>query len=161
MKRCTMCRVGKPLEAFHRARVGADGRQARCKDCKSELARARYESKPEAICAQAKAYRAGLGDAQTERGRARYKREATKQSERVSRLRSSHPERFAARHAVQSALRAGRITKPDACARCGEAKKLTAHHWSYEVAHHLDVEWLCYPCHAAEHAAARTGRRAA
>lgn len=161
MKRCTMCRAEKPLDAFHRARVGAGGRQARCKDCKSALARARYQSRPEAICAKAKAYRDGLGDERIERDRARRLRDAPKLIERVSRLRATHPERFAARHAVQSALRAGRITKPDACARCGEAKKLTAHHWSYEVAHHIDVEWLCYPCHAAEHAAARTGRRAA
>ena len=47
------------------------------------------------------------------------------------------------------AVRQGLIEKPDACARCGEAKRLEGHHESY--ARPLDVVFLCRQCHRARH----------
>lgn len=49
-KRCKQCGVDKPLELFYRQRLGALGRQARCKACKSaEVAQKRRENYEQAL----------------------------------------------------------------------------------------------------------------
>lgn len=51
--------------------------------------------------------------------------------------------------AVKRAVRNGRITKPDRCARCKCREKIVfqAHHRSYRPEDWLDVIWLCGRCH--------------
>jgi hypothetical protein len=53
-----------------------------------------------------------------------------------------------ARVAVKTALRSGRLVRPDACERCGHGLPHAHHH---DYAEPLDVEWLCPECHAWEH----------
>jgi hypothetical protein len=61
-----------------------------------------------------------------------------------------------ARGHVKSALKAGLISKPDTCERCGQKpvpgkdgrSRLHGHH--HDHAKHLEVEWLCALCHRAE-----------
>jgi hypothetical protein len=61
-----------------------------------------------------------------------------------------NPEKRRAHWAVDDALRAGRLVKPDACERCGATgARLHGHHEDYTK--RLDVEWLCPLCHAGEH----------
>ena len=59
----------------------------------------------------------------------------------------SDRDRRRARTAVATALRTGKIHRPDACERCGSTAPLDAHHadWRYP----LQVEFLCRPCHRA------------
>jgi DNA-binding XRE family transcriptional regulator len=54
-----------------------------------------------------------------------------------------------ARTAVRLALESGRLTKPDACERCGAVTALEGHHADYSKP--LEVEWVCDPCHHAVH----------
>lgn len=61
-----------------------------------------------------------------------------------------------AANAVQTALRRGVLTRPDACSRCGAVMRgagaqglVQAHHADY--AKPLDVVWLCPRCHCEEH----------
>lgn len=56
-----------------------------------------------------------------------------------------------ARQAVYVALRAGQITRPDHCGRCGVSCIPDGHHESYEPEHWLEVVWLCRACHGATH----------
>lgn len=54
----------------------------------------------------------------------------------------------AARGALKEAIRKGQLTRPTECSRCGITDpKINGHHHDYTKP--LDVEWLCYRCHAA------------
>lgn len=54
-----------------------------------------------------------------------------------------------ARTLVRVHVRDGKMTKPDACEKCGEDKPLHGHHEDY--AKPLEVNWLCSQCHAERH----------
>jgi len=59
-------------------------------------------------------------------------------------------------HAVEAAVKAGRITKGKACSGCGDNKRrLEAHHHKgYDRSNWLEVLWLCPPCHRKAHGTA-------
>lgn len=42
MKTCSTCKETKPLDDFHRMSRAADGRQSKCKPCRSIDTRAHY-----------------------------------------------------------------------------------------------------------------------
>ncbi|URC22853.1 hypothetical protein KASHIRA_02790 [Serratia phage vB_SmaM-Kashira] len=65
--------------------------------------------------------------------------------------RQRNPEKYRAHTAVGNAVRDGTLIKPTNCERCGSGGRITGHHHSYAEEFHLDVLWLCYPCHSAEH----------
>jgi len=76
---------------------------------------------------------------------------------RKARWRANNPEATKrirdAGHAVERALRIGRLHRPRCCQKCGEMCKVEAHHHrGYAEAYWLDIEWLCPPCHQAKHA---------
>jgi hypothetical protein len=64
-------------------------------------------------------------------------------------FRRRHPEKARARDAVKYALRVGKLVKPETCSRCGQRKKLHAHHPDYSQ--RLIVIWVCQPCHKEIH----------
>lgn len=74
-------------------------------------------------------------------------------TKRNRRYAARHPEAVAAHRAVERALAAGRLVRPEECETCGApgddpvVGKLEAHHNSYAEEHHLDVVWLCRLCH--------------
>lgn len=57
-----------------------------------------------------------------------------------------HPEKNRAHSIVYWATRDGRLTRPEACERCGKVCKPEASHDDYSKP--LEVEWLCRICHA-------------
>ena len=64
-----------------------------------------------------------------------------------------------ARRQVQSAIRSGRLVRPDKCDYCGEGgRKIHAHHEDYKKP--MDVEWLCTRCHGTRHCRAVQTTRA-
>lgn len=65
-----------------------------------------------------------------------------------------HKTRFDARRAVRDAVKRGDLTRLP-CEKCGEAVSF-AHHPDYSKP--LEVEWLCRPCHTAEHVFPRKER---
>jgi len=66
-------------------------------------------------------------------------------------------QRLRARWAVATAVRTGRLVRPEACSECGAEpgpdelgrSRVEAHHEHYERP--LDVEWLCSDCHDERH----------
>jgi 5-methylcytosine-specific restriction endonuclease McrA len=76
--------------------------------------------------------------------RERKRRWRTANAERNRILRDAH-------HAVERAIRSGRLMKPDVCQQCGSDRQVQAHHTSYEPDQWLNVEWLCTDCHNARH----------
>lgn len=80
------------------------------------------------------------------------------QKARLARLREDPTEQFlikrAAHRAVQRAMYAGTLVRPDACSACNQAPQhgsLHAHHDDY--ARPLEVRWLCRLCHIGAHRA--------
>ena len=53
------------------------------------------------------------------------------------------------RNRTMYALKTGKLTKPDACSKCGSLEKIEAHHDDYTKS--LEVRWLCFVCHRQHH----------
>ena len=51
--------------------------------------------------------------------------------------------------AVQQAVEAGGLKRPDRCSECGQKKFVVAHHDDYSKP--LVVRWLCIKCHKLHH----------
>lgn len=72
------------------------------------------------------------------------------------------PNRWKARAAARRAIAQGKIVPPTHCPKCGEQRKLQAHHHNgYEREHWLDVSFACDPCHRAEHRGRKSPKSAA
>lgn len=59
--------------------------------------------------------------------------------------RKRYPDKARARNAVQRAVKAGRLMRPERCEDCGNPGAVEASHDDYSKP--LEVEWLCRPCH--------------
>lgn len=136
-KTCTKCGQAKPLDEFNWQRSNKDGRQGRCKACVDAQNRKWYrENQARKIAANG-----------------RWRRENRERvSAQLKRHRECHPEKARARHRLNEAVRAGKLSKSTCCESCGartESRELDGHHEDYDKP--LDVEWLCRRCHAARH----------
>jgi hypothetical protein len=60
-----------------------------------------------------------------------------------------HRQQKRAWNRLTAALKLGGVVRPKVCERCGTACKPHGHHPDYSKP--LEVIWLCYPCHLAEH----------
>ena len=67
----------------------------------------------------------------------------------LKKFRKENPLSRSAHSMVERAIRDGRLKKPFKCSKCGEVKRLCAHHHDYYMP--LDVVWLCQPCHKQLH----------
>lgn len=117
-KRCFKCGEVKPLSEFYAHPQMADGHLNKCKDCAKRDAKHRRDDAPES-------------DLQT-------------------RLKAcaANPNHKNAYMAVDAAVRAGVLKKPDHCQGCGRSASETrigAHHYDYTKP--LDVIWVCAACH--------------
>lgn len=135
-KRCFKCGDEKPLDDFYVHPMMADGHLNKCKDCTKVDVRRRR-----------------IVEADKVRG---YDRERSKQphrrqlaAERGRIYREQNGEKRKAHHAVNNAIRDGKLTRQP-CAFCGGGENLEAHHHDYEKP--LDVTWLCSGCHRRFHA---------
>lgn len=144
---CIKCGVRKPVSAFYLNRTVP---RTDCKECNKAKSRGRKRP-PEVRRAWEQANRDKVA-AKNRRYRTRHR---VAVNARRDRWYAAAPERLAAHVAVRNALRAGTLTRPDACVRCGSVTRwLDAHHADYKKP--LDVEWLCRTCHRKadkEHAA--------
>lgn len=77
-----------------------------------------------------------------------YKRRAASVIEKERQRQQDYPEKKKAHRAVAAAVKSGRLIR-GACADCGGAENVQAHHHDYSKP--LDVTWLCPPCHAIRH----------
>jgi hypothetical protein len=138
LKCCSACREEKPLDNFHRNASKPDGRGCYCKPCTKIRARAWYQENRKLV---AEASRRRFKEKSQERVKADFERR-----------RERHPEKVRARTALSVAIHRGKIAKPSQCSVCKretESKELHGHHEDYDKP--LEVEWLCFACHLAEH----------
>lgn len=76
----------------------------------------------------------------------------------IARSKVEEPQKWKARHAVNNAIRDGKLDRGTECFFCGSDQRLHAHHEDYD--HPLDVVWLCSSCHGKLHTIKGDFRRA-
>jgi hypothetical protein len=138
-KRCFKCGETKPLDAFYRHPMMADGHLNKCAECAKKDVRQHRIKHPEK-------------HREYDRERARCAERIAANTNRTRAYRAANPERRAAHNAVNNAVRDGRLHKLP-CAFCGSEDRLEAHHHDYSKP--LDVTWLCSGCHSRFHALER------
>lgn len=133
-KECFKCKRVLAISEFYKHPRMADGHLNKCKECTKRDVREWHAS--------------------TRPARHAYERRRYQEPERRASVathakatRARHPEKYRARTAVSNAVRDGRLCRKP-CEQCG-ADKAQAHHHDYSKP--LDVEWLCFRCHMAEH----------
>jgi hypothetical protein len=117
-----------------------------------EKERAREAARRDVIRAQKAAKYERERDDMLARNRVWRERSRDQISEYNRKHYASNKLRYAARAAVNSAVRSGTLSKPETCQRCGDRGNLHGHHHSYARECWLDVEWLCKKCHLRHHA---------
>jgi hypothetical protein len=134
MKTCFKCLTAKPLTAFYKHAMMADGHLNKCKECtKTDVKKHRQDN-----WQYVRDY---------DRLRASQPHRVAKAKEIQTRWKAQHPERRAAQLQVQYALRKGTLQKTP-CMVCGD--KAESHHPDYSRP--LDVVWLCPAHHKQAHA---------
>lgn len=133
-KRCFKCGVVKTRVEFYRHSKMADGLLGKCKSCtKSDVSANYLVNKPR--------YR------KYERRREQsLKRKFDKLAQQRKRRRD-HPEKARAYAMVHRAIKSGKLVRLP-CRVCGN-RKSEGHHSDYSKP--LEVDWLCFSCHRAEH----------
>ena len=141
MKPCIACGTEKPLSAFYKHPMMADGRLNKCKECCKEYARHSHREKsgdPEWV------------EKQRRRGRDKYHRLYGAGPNWTS-PEASPEQKMRAHNAVVRAVKSGKILKPSRCGDCGDSsRRLHGHHENYYEP--LAVDWLCPTCHRRRHA---------
>jgi len=136
-KKCKTCGEEKLLTDFYAHTKMRDGYRNQCKVCVCARTRQYALDHPEHTRAVQK-----IRDAKPER---RATREIYRQQ-----YKKDHPHKIKAGSAVNNAVRAGKLIKPEQCECCKrEADLIHGHHEDYKKP--LDVMWLCPTCHAARH----------
>lgn len=155
MKTCRDCNISKELGEFYVHKMMADGHLNKCKDCvKSRVGRHR-----EANLDQVREY-------DRERGRLDHRKAVSRQHRKNNpeyhlaaneRYQKRYPEKKFARHAVNNAVRDGKLLK-QSCEVCGDSDS-EGHHDDYSKP--LEVRWLCDTHHKQHHREERNRLRAA
>lgn len=149
MINCQYCKTSKPTDDFYQSSIRKDGKNGSCKECVRAKVRAnraknidhylefdrKRANNPDRVQAR-KDYQ------QTERGQRKANAAKRAYAERNPTIRQAH-------HAVNNALRDGKIVRPSCCETCQREAELHGHHCDYNKP--LDVMWLCDPCHKAWH----------
>lgn len=158
LAKCSRCFTVKPLSAYYNDKNRPSGKRTECKACITERTRKYRAANKEKMAAYGARWAAAHAEERRASHRAHQERNRAKIRRRNAEARASHPLQAAARSAVKSARRAGRLVTPQNCERCGGNVPLHAHHEDY--AKPLDVVWLCIPCHRARHVELNQQRKA-
>lgn len=155
MKTCFKCHATKPLDAFYKHPMMADGHLNKCKECAKRDVSDRYSrliATPEGL------------EAERSRGREKYHRLYAGPEERAK-TNARHPktgrnwtsptataqQKQRAHNALIRAVASGKVNRPKRCEDCGNTnKRIHGHHEDY--LRPLAVNWVCTTCHRRRHA---------
>ena len=137
MKICSKCNTEKPTDQFNRDKTKKDGLQSYCRECGNLRKRKWRADNPDYVREYYRKWCSDNPDQLRE-----YHRE----------YKAAYPEKIIARNTLKSAIRYGKLTRPDHCSQCGKQCTPDGHHHSYDPKHWLDVIWLCRGCHMRLHA---------
>ena len=134
VKTCFKCDKEKPLADFYKHPQMGDGHLNKCKAC-TRADSAAHRRSPR-FREKVLAYDRKRGNRRTPQDMQNYRKENRKETR--------------ARSLVSSAVRCGRLDKPDRCSHCHTVTKIVGHHPNYDKP--LEVVWLCHACHNQLHA---------
>lgn len=134
VKVCFKCKIEKPLEAFYRHKMMADGHLNKCKECTKLDAIKHRDANIEKV-------------REYDRQRARLEHRKATNHATCRKYRAKERKRYKCMTAVGNAIRDGRLQKLP-CFVCG-ADKVEGHHPDYDAP--LDVVWLCAVHHKEIH----------
>jgi hypothetical protein len=164
MKQCATCKQVKSLQEFSKCRSHKDGLASTCKQCASVYRKIWAERNIEYLrhikrvdyCLKREHYnelnnvrRKNSPDGRKEETRLRQIRHGDQIRQYSRDYKVRHKKQYQAAAKVQSALRSGKLTKPERCAICSSPMNLRAHHNDYDKP--LDVLWICESCHRILH----------
>jgi len=159
-KQCRKCKKIKPISEFYKALTNRDRFRNECRVCYSKYQKEYRQTECGKAAkkrhAQSKKGKVALKRyKQSKKGKVTDKRYAQSEKGRKTRIaaikkfRVHHPELKKAGDAVNSAIRAGRLPRPDSlqCHYCPAQAKEYHHYNGYAPEHWLDVIPVCIPCH--------------
>ena len=145
-KVCCKCKSEKPVDLFPRSKNLKGGRHPYCKKCKIN-----YYLKIAALVAPEGRIRSLEYYQKIKSDPEKYAKLQAEKRRIQKTLRLRNPTHVKANSKVSTAVRFGKIVRPNECSKCGCQCKPEAHHDSYEKSQWLVVRWLCKSCHAAHH----------
>lgn len=144
---CKICGASSETAEFYK------GVNSRCKEChKKEVRKNREERSEQYRQYEKMRYKRDPQRAEMNKAWAKTAHGKASHAASVNRRNLLNPQKRAANALVASAVRDGRLIKPNECSRCGDIPRrrdLHAHHHDYALP--LDVEWICVKCHGVEH----------
>lgn len=150
-KRCYKCKQIKPLLEFHKNQTRKDGHANQCKTCCLKYQK-KYRQTEHGKATQKLYFQSEKGKAAKRKARIRYfKTERGKSM--LKEYRIQNPKQEKAKHAVSSAIRAGKLPRPDTLqCHCGPEKaEQYHHHKGYAPENWLNVVPVCINCHKKIH----------
>jgi len=132
---CTSCKEFKPVDDYYKDSRNQIGITSQCKKCHCKTS-----VKTRNI------------DKTREREKLRARRIRIENPDYFKKYEKKRAKTYKtiARDILNKAIKAGHILKPDCCGSCGRDNvRITGHHIDYNKP--LEVEWLCYECHAKLH----------
>lgn len=151
-KRCFKCEAEKPLDAFYKHPMMADGHLNKCIECAKTDVRSSRAARLEYYQAYDRS-RAKWPERVADRKR------RAKEHPRVG-YRDPDPVKYTARNVLHAAVRDGKIKKPVECQICAiHDDRLHGHHEDYSKP--TEVIWVCAACHSLIHSYWRALGRAA
>ncbi len=162
-KRCSKCKTFKPCSDFCKSKSRPDGYRCQCKVC-METVRKRYRDSAKGKAVE-KAYQIGpvhkayrKAYTASENGKAVKKAYAASPRGKVGKQRSEakyrerFPNKVKAHNAVNNAVIAGELPRPDSLiCTCKEPAKEYHHYLGYAPKHWFDVVPRCVACHTKLH----------
>jgi hypothetical protein len=149
MKTCRECEIEKPLEAFYRNPSGRPGHRNLCKECTAAYSKVRYAKDPQGINRRTVLSRKKKPENQRAASKRHYDRHREQMHEKNRRVLAERRDQAEAVWAVNAAVKAGRMSRPGNCSKCGSADNIQGHHEDYSK--QLEVVWLCARCHTELH----------
>lgn len=155
-KRCSKCKIEKPLTEFYKRLGSKDGHRNDCIQC-NQKQKQEYTHTPKGIRVHRRARRKYGRTDKSRKAQKRYSQSPKGKlvnCRKTDRYRKRHPLYTQASHAVNRAIRAGHIPRPDTfqCSQeCSKRAEQYHHHLGYAPEHWLDVVPVCIPCHHSLH----------
>lgn len=146
-RRCSICKVEKPITEFGAASKECLGKRYQCKKCTCKKAMEYHWKNREAILQRNRSVEKRNRKILWER---EY-RDSGRRKVPLIRIRKPYKrdrDKVLAKKAVWNAVKSGKIIRPINCSNCGNQNKIQAHHHlGYAVKDRLNVQWLCHKCH--------------
>ena len=152
-KVCSKCLIEKPVSEFTPYAIRKYGFRPQCKQCRTIKQKAFYKiHRKQCLKQKVEYYNSERGQKIINEYRQSQKgREGQRSSSKAG--RKKNPQRIAAEHAVERAVKSGKLPRASTqkCIICGKQAMDYHHNKGYAKKHWLDVIPVCRRCHTAIH----------